>query len=215
MELIIVIAIVFLSKALKAALDKAAVNPANQTNAGTYQMPKQATRVNSAKVQIQEETSKWQQAARENIAKAKQRAQERAGEMYEQMNMSDYAPKQEKPQQPKNTSAMQQVHTGRVEARNTTILQRAKTNTDEDKVDVTLETMETEHDHSERVTLAVHYHPEDVMSENMLGGVEDLMVKGYDGNLCFERDFVGEAMDMIGRFSVLSDVPDFSKDDVA
>ena len=39
-------------------------------------------------------------------------------------------------------------------------------------------------------------HAED---ENLLGSVEDLMVKGYDGNLSFERDFVGEAMDMINR----------------
>lgn len=28
------------------------------------------------------------------------------------------------------------------------------------------------------------------------------MVKGYEGNLCFERDFVGEAMDMVSRFSL-------------
>jgi len=40
--------------------------------------------------------------------------------------------------------------------------------------------------------------------------VADLMIKGYDGNLCFERDFVGEGMDMISRFTVPSDVPDFS-----
>ena len=28
------------------------------------------------------------------------------------------------------------------------------------------------------------------------------MVKGYDGNLSFERDFLGEAMDMINRFTL-------------
>lgn len=103
--------------------------------------------------------------------------------------------------QQENRDAMQQVHAGRVEARNTTILQRAKTNAEEDKADVTLETMEAEHNHSERVSAAVHHHPEDVIPENMLGSVEDLMVKGYDGNLCFERDFVGEGLDMISRFS--------------
>ena len=42
---------------------------------------------------------------------------------------------------------------------------------------------------------------EDIMPENMLGNIEDLMIKGYDGNLCFERDFVGEGLDMISRFS--------------
>lgn len=92
---------------------------------------------------------------------------------------------------------------------------RAKSNADANKVDVTLHSMEAEQNHSERVAPAEHHHPEDVMPESMLGSIEDLMIKGYDGNLCFERDFIGEAMDMISRFTVPSDVPDFSKDDVA
>lgn len=81
-----------------------------------------------------------------------------------------------------------------------------------DKEDVTLNTMEAEHNHSERIAPAIHYHSEDVIPENTLGSVEDLIVKGYDGSLCFERDFVGEAMDMISRFTVPSDVPNFNKD---
>ena len=93
---------------------------------------------------------------------------------------------------------------------NTSIVQRAKMNTDTYKKDVTLETMEEEHNHSERVSAAEHHHPEDILAESMLGSVEDLMVKGFDGNLCFERDFVGEGLDMISRFTVPSDVPDFS-----
>lgn len=94
----------------------------------------------------------------------------------------------------------------RREERNTTILQRAKGNVNEQKEDVTLNTMEAEHNHSERVSAAIHNHPEDIIPENMLGSIEDLMIKGYDGNLCFERDFVGEAMDMISRFTVPSEV---------
>lgn len=117
--------------------------------------------------------------------------------------------------QQENREAKRQVQASRMEARNTTILQRAKANAEEDKVDVTLQTMEAEHNHSERVSAAEHHHPEDVMPENMLGSIEDLMIKGYEGNLCFERDFVGEAMDMISRFTVPSDVPDFSKGDEA
>ena len=102
--------------------------------------------------------------------------------------------------QPK-TSAMQQVHEGRVEARTTTITERAKANANENEADITLETMEAEHNHSERVSAAVHHHVDDTLPESMLGSVEDLMVKGFDGNLCFERDFVGEGQDMISRFS--------------
>jgi hypothetical protein len=70
--------------------------------------------------------------------------------------------------------------------------------------------MEAEHNHSERVSAAEHHHPEDIIPDNMLGSVEDLMVKGYDGNLCFERDFVGEGLDMISRFTVPSEVPEYS-----
>lgn len=102
----------------------------------------------------------------------------------------------------RTTPAREQVTTARMEAQNTTILQRAKTNTEADKDDVTLRSLEESHGHSARVTPAVHNHPEDEISENMLGKVEDLMVKGYEGNLCFERDFVGEAMDMVNKFSV-------------
>lgn len=191
MELIIFIAIIaYIVKAAKKS-SEAQAKAANRQQP-TYQMPKQATRVNSARTQLQEQI---QELARENIAKAKQRAQEKASEMYEQMNLSEYVPKQE------NKEAKQQVQKARTEARNTTILQRAKANTDTKKADVTLETMEAEHNHSERVSAAVHHHPEDIIPDNMLGTVEDLMVKGYDGNLCFERDFVGEGLDMISRFS--------------
>jgi len=214
MELIIFIAIIwYIVKAVKKS-NETQQNTAKRQQA-TYQMPKQSTRVDSAKVQIQREQIR--QAAMQNIEKAKQRAQAKASEMYEQMNLSEYVPVQsdstsrkvenehfkqaDMHRQQENKEAMQQVQKARAEARNTTILQRAVANADEDKVDVTLETMEAEHNHSERVSAAVHHHPEDIIPEDMLGTIEDLMVKGYDGNLCFERDFVGEGLDMISRFS--------------
>lgn len=40
----------------------------------------------------------------------------------------------------------------------------------------------------------------DVDSSQILGDVQDLMVKGYDGNMNFDRDFLGEAVDMINSF---------------
>lgn len=101
-----------------------------------------------------------------------------------------------------NDRARQQVYKSRMEAKNTSILQRAKANADEDKEDVTLRSLEESHGHSAHVAPAVHNHPEDEIPENSLEKIEDLMVKGYEGNLCFERDFVGEAMDMVNRFSM-------------
>ena len=108
----------------------------------------------------------------------------------------------------RTTPAREQIQATRQKTQNTSILQRAMANVDEVKEDVTLNALEAEHEHSERVTPAIHHHPEDIIPENVLGTVEDLMVKGYDGNLCFERDFVGEGMDMISHFTVPTDIPE-------
>ena len=217
MELIIIIVIIaYIIKASKKAEEQQKKYTNNQ--AGTYQMPKQATRATSPRAQVQQQNADWQKAAQENIEKARQRAAQKLQEFEKEVitelrgTSSSTMPKREVEEnehfkqadmhrQQENREAMQQVHASRIEARNTTILQRAMANADEDKVDVTLETMEAEHNHSERVSAAVHHHPEDVIPDNMLGTIEDLMIKGYDGNLCFERDFVGEGLDMISRFS--------------
>lgn len=210
-ELIFIIAIIaYIVKAAK----KSEENQKRQANANknpwegvAYQGTKQATRQTSPRTQVQQQNAQWQKVAQENVAKARQFATEKLREIEKEV-VTEL-------NKPANRSAMQQVHEGRVEARTTTIVDRAKTNTNANKADVTLETMEAEHHHPERVSAAVHDHPEDVIPESMLGNIEDLMIKGYDGNLCFERDFVGEGLDMISRFTVPSDVPDFSSNHVA
>ena len=205
MELIIFIAII--AYILKAAKKADANSQSKNTEApnvwdqNTYQAPRQT----------QKQSSQWKKAAQENIERARQRAtnvlQQFETELVNELNGS-VTTKEEKVAP--NRTAMQQVQASRMEARNTTIVDRAKTNTNVNKADVTLETMEAEHAHSERVSAAAHHHPEDEIPENMLGNIEDLMVKGYDGNLCFERDFIGEGLDMISRFDVPSDIPDYS-----
>ena len=211
MELIIFIVIIsYIVKAVKKANENEkhqAYTNKNPWEGVAYQAPKQATRVDSPKVQVQQQTK---EAVQEQIARTKQRILESRGM---QSTENEHFKQADMHRQQENREAMQQVHASRMEARNTTILQRAKANAEEDKVDVTLETMEAEHNHSERVSAAEHHHPEDVIPENMLGTIEDLMIKGYDGNLCFERDFAGEALDMISRFTVPSDVPNFSEEE--
>lgn len=213
MELIIIIAIIayIVKAAQKADENQRRYNNANKNPwEGTYQAPRKATRMDSPRTQVNQQNTQWQKAAQENIAKARQRAAQKLREFERDVIAEMHSTPSSQPEaQPTNRSAMQQVQASRMEARNTSILQRAKANTDEDKVDVTLETMELEHNHSERVSAAVHHHPEDVIPESMLGNIEDLMIKGYDGQLCFDRDFVGEGLDMISRFTVPSDVPDF------
>lgn len=39
-------------------------------------------------------------------------------------------------------------------------------------------------------------------SENIIGSVEDLIVKGYSGEMKFERDFLAEATDMLNSFTM-------------
>jgi hypothetical protein len=100
------------------------------------------------------------------------------------------------------------------------ILSRAQQNVKKFEQDVTLDELEKDHEHSERVSRTVSpeeqrqkkaMHPHDAShvaetvgaeDESLLGTVEDLMVKGYDGSLSFARDFVGEGMDMISRFTL-------------
>jgi hypothetical protein len=98
------------------------------------------------------------------------------------------------------------------------IVSRAKANSARYAADETLAELESEHRHSERVapagakhtdqaeTKRAHTAPEEFVNppeeESLLGSVEDLMVKGYDGNLSFERDFLGEAMDMLNSFTL-------------
>ena len=102
-------------------------------------------------------------------------------------------------------------------AQPTNIVDRAKQNTKKYAEDTTLEQLEKEHKHSERESKAeaayvakereehrkLHTEPiPPVEEESLLGSVQDLMIKGYDGNLSFERDFVGEAMDLLNSFTV-------------
>ena len=102
------------------------------------------------------------------------------------------------------------------------ILARAKANAGAYTADTTLIELEESHGHSGHSTStgALEYqakqkeaHPHDaahVAAEldaaegSLLSRVEDLMVMGYDGELSFERDFLGEGMDMIARFTLQS-----------
>ena len=102
-------------------------------------------------------------------------------------------------------------------AQPTNIVDRAKQNTNKYAEDTTLEQLEKEQNHYERESKEeaayvakereehrkLHTEPiPPVEEESLLGSVQDLMIKGYDGNLSFERDFVGEAMDLLNSFTV-------------
>ena len=128
-------------------------------------------------------------------------------------------PNQYPGQQSQNQSVYQRQPV-RQQQRNQTIVERAKQNTARYQADTTKQQMESEHRHSESVksTGVKEYaaaqkeaHPHDAahvareldaQEGTLLATVEDLMVKGVDTSLSFERDFVGEAMDMINSFAM-------------
>lgn len=213
---IIIIAIVVSnSKKNNSSKHQAVPNqPRNQSvtapNQSRYQTTPNTPRTGKTSAQLKEEI--WERLSEESRAKFQNRdiqktvaaASQRVSNAYEAGKRTG------QPGAGTEQTAAQQVAKRREESRTTSILERAKGNVSEYENDVTLEMLEVQHHHSERVAPAVHNHPEDMIPESMLGTVSDLMVKGYEGNLCFERDFVGEAMDMINRFTVPNDIPDYS-----
>lgn len=179
-------------------------NNTYHSNNNTYNRPRSTTSGTSGE-------KDWERAARENIERAARRVEQIANKALNDLFEEDGVSSPET----EEMTAAERIRVRRMEEKKTTILQRAKGNVNENRADVTLETMEEEHAHSERVSAAEHHHPEDVIPENMLGSIEDLMIKGYDGDLCFERDFVGEGLDMIARFTVPSDIPEYNNENMA
>lgn len=94
------------------------------------------------------------------------------------------------------------------------ILDRANKNVAEYEEDEVLHDMESEHKHNEHSKKIADqpiykkpdnrghpYHAEDDVF--ILGNTEDLIAKGYDGNLAYERDFVREGEEFLARISVM------------
>ena len=103
--------------------------------------------------------------------------------------------------------------------KNNSIVDRAKLNNAKLAEDETLKEIEVLHGHkethaSEKVQhdaacQALKHDDNAVLAEgSLLGSIDDLMAKGYSGDLSFDRDFIGEAMDMIASFTVPDTVPD-------
>lgn len=209
--LIIIIAIVgFIIKAQNKATNQAKGAGSNQPNqpAVGQSVPSQK-RTTTTPNQPRPRTVQEPSISGKTAAQLKEEIWSRLSEE-SKAKMSNPNTYQQKKSSDVDVTVTKQIQKRRMEERNTSILDRAKGNNAENDNDVTLATMEAEHNHSERVAPAIHHHEEEDLRESMLGSVEDLMVKGYDGNLCFERDFLGEAMDMISHFTAPSEIADYS-----
>ena len=99
---------------------------------------------------------------------------------------------------------------------NPDIVQRAVKNNARFADDTTQKELEAMHGHSEAQQRLAQEHSRNCQTlhnkaadgakiieaetQRMFGSVEDLIAMGYSGNLEFERDFLGEGLDMINNF---------------
>lgn len=123
---------------------------------------------------------------------------------------------QQKPQ-PQRPQMQQRVQPQpRPQQSNPDIVQRAVKNNARFADDKTQKELETMHGHSEAQQRIKQEHSRNCQTlhtkaaegakvieaetQSMFGSVEDLIAMGYSGNLEFERDFLGEGLDMINNF---------------
>ena len=124
---------------------------------------------------------------------------------------------QQRAQQPQRPQMQQRVQPQqRPQQSNPDIVQRAEINNARFTDDTTQKELETMHGHSEAQQKMAQEHSRNCQTlhnkaadgakiieaetQSMFGSVEDLIAMGYSGNLEFERDFLGEGLDMINNF---------------
>lgn len=123
-----------------------------------------------------------------------------------------YINKKSKSAGSKNT----QPNKPRPQQSNPDIVQRAVKNNARFADDTTQKELEAMHGHSEAQQKLAQEHSRNCQTlhtkaadgakiieaetQSMFGSVEDLIAMGYSGNLEFERDFLGEGLDMINNF---------------
>lgn len=120
---------------------------------------------------------------------------------------------QQRAQQPQRPQMQQRVQP---QQSNPDIVQRAVKNNARFADDTTQKELEAMHGHSEAQQRMAQEHSRNCQTlhtkaadgakiieaetQSMFGSVDDLIAMGYSGNLEFERDFLGEGLDMINNF---------------
>lgn len=136
---------------------------------------------------------------------------------YQQKPQPQRPQMQQRAQQPQRPQMQQRVQQQqRTQQSNPDIVQRAVKNNARFADDTTQKELETMHGHSEAQQRIKQEHSRNCQTlhskaadgakvieaetQSMFGSVEDLIAMGYSGNLEFERDFLGEGLDMINNF---------------
>ena len=142
-----------------------------------------------------------------NLSREKKKNQDRNLNRPQQQRM----PQQKMPEWLKN-SGVYRPGTDTVRKAQPDIVVRAKINNDHFNEDDTLAEIEKMHGHKENeppirieheAVCMTHAADADAAfpQESIFGSAQDLIVKGYDGNMDFDRDFIAEAMEMINNCS--------------
>lgn len=141
---------------------------------------------------------------------------------YQQKQQPQMQQRAQQPQRPQMQQRAQQAQRPQMQQRvqpqqsNPDIVQRAVKNNARFADDTTQKELETMHGHSEAQQRLAQEHSRNCQTlhtkaadgakiieaetQSMFGSVEDLIAMGYSGNLEFERDFLGEGLDMINNF---------------
>lgn len=136
---------------------------------------------------------------------------------YQQKPQPQRPQMQQRAQQPQRPQMQQRVQQQqRPQQSNPDIVQRAVKNNARFADDTTQKELETMHGHSEAQQRIKQEHSRNCQTlhskaadgakvieaetQSMFGSVWDLIAMGYSGNLEFERDFLGEGLDMINNF---------------
>lgn len=141
---------------------------------------------------------------------------------YQQKPQPQMQQRAQQPQRPQMQQRAQQAQRPQMQQRvqpqqsNPDIVQRAVKNNARFADDTTQKELEAMHGHSEAQQRLAQEHSRNCQTlhtkaadgakiieaetQSMFGSVEDLIAMGYSGNLEFERDFLGEGLDMINNF---------------
>ena len=141
---------------------------------------------------------------------------------YQQKPQPQMQQRAQQPQRPQMQQRAQQAQRPQMQQRvqpqqsNPDIVQRAVKNNARFADDTTQKELEAMHGHSEAQQRLAQEHSRNCQTlhtkaadgakiieaetQRMFGSVEDLIAMGYSGNLEFERDFLGEGLDMINNF---------------
>ena len=168
--------------------------------------------------QIQQIWNSMQNTVQSGMNALNQTYQQKSQPQMQQRAQQPQRPQMQQRVQPQQRPQMQQrvQPQQRPQQSNPDIVQRAVKNNARFADDTTQKELEAMHGHSEAQQRLAQEHSRNCQTlhtkaadgakiieaetQSMFGSVEDLIAMGYSGNLEFERDFLGEGLDMINNF---------------